>query len=329
MKPITALFLAIILSFALISGAQAQSAETIWLTASTTNFKTNETVIVTVNAASGTPVQGFTFQIRYDPACLQPTGATSPIPGMNGLSLPQTPGLVDATFASTTPQTVNGILAEVRFTTLGGCQTNLTLESAALAIRNAQGFAAPLPGVSLGEKNIALNIDKEVGNSQAPAPVSGGTPLPLGTAPSTDGGQSTPLWLIILFLGLMAAIGVVVAINVLRKPSQPSKPSKTSKPFQNQAPKLSVQQGSLAGRQFQITKIPYRIGRSPFSDIILNDPRITDEHAQIFLNDNNYYLMDLGGETFVNEKMLKKTTMLLKPGDKVRLGQSVLFVFGY
>ena len=122
------------------------------LTSNTSAYKTGETVLVTVNAVSGTPVQGFTFQIRYDPACLQPVNATSPIPGMNGLSLPQTTGLVDASFASTTPQTANGILAEVRFVTLGGCQTNLTLESAALAIRNKSGFAAPLAGVTVGEK---------------------------------------------------------------------------------------------------------------------------------------------------------------------------------
>ena len=33
--------------------------------------KEGETVVVTVNAVSGTPIQGLTFQIRYDPACLQ------------------------------------------------------------------------------------------------------------------------------------------------------------------------------------------------------------------------------------------------------------------
>jgi len=38
---------------------------------------------------------------------------------------------VDGSYASTTPQTVNGVLAEVRFTALQGCQTGLYLESAA------------------------------------------------------------------------------------------------------------------------------------------------------------------------------------------------------
>ena len=97
--------------------------ESIWLTTGTTEFKTGETFIVLVNGASVTPIQGFTFQIRYDPACLKPINTSSPISGMTGLSLPQTSGLVDASFASTTPQMANGVLAEVTFQTLGGCQT--------------------------------------------------------------------------------------------------------------------------------------------------------------------------------------------------------------
>ncbi|MBE0669108.1 MAG: hypothetical protein IH588_00840, partial [Anaerolineales bacterium] len=123
MKSIKALALAIIFAFIFVLNVSAQAPETIWITASTTAFKTGETVIVTVNAVSATPIQGFTFQIRYDPACLQPVNATSPISGMNGLQLPQTAGLVDASFASTTPQTANGVIAEVRLVTLGGCQT--------------------------------------------------------------------------------------------------------------------------------------------------------------------------------------------------------------
>jgi len=127
MKSTTALILAIILSFSFVFTAHAQTSESIWLTASTTSFKTGETVTVLVNAASVTQIQGFTFQIRYDPACLKPVNAASPISGMNGLGLPQTPGLVDASFASTVPQTANGVLAEVRFEALGGCQTKLMM----------------------------------------------------------------------------------------------------------------------------------------------------------------------------------------------------------
>ena len=117
MKSTAAFILALFLLVVTTTNVSAQSAESIWLTANATAYKTGETVIVTVNAASATPVQGFTFQIRYDPACLKPVNASSTIPGMNGLPLPQLVGLVDGSYASTTPQIVNGVLAEVRFVT--------------------------------------------------------------------------------------------------------------------------------------------------------------------------------------------------------------------
>jgi hypothetical protein len=327
MKQITSILLAIIFALSIVLNVNAQSAETIWLSATTTSYKTQETVITTVNAVSGTPIQGFTFQIRYDPACLQPVGATSPIPGMNGLSLPQTPGLVDATFASTTPQTAGGVIAEVRFLTLGGCQTNLVLESAALAIRNADGFAAPLPGVAVGaNNNVALNIDKAIGNSQVAAPVAGGTPLPLGNEPVVPSNkQDLSFWLIIGFLGVVVAGGIIITIRLLRKPA----PTPQQISDANHIATISMQQGSMSGQKFQLTKLPCRIGRSPFNEICLNDPNVSDEHARIFINNNIFYLMDLGGETIVNDTILRKSSAPLKPGDKVRLGQGVLFVFGY
>lgn len=215
MKSIRSLILAIIFTFFSVFSVSAQSAETIWITVGTLSFKTGETVIVTVNAVSATPIQGFTFQVRYDPACLQPVNATSPISGMNGLQLPQTSGLVDASFASTTPQTANGVLAEVRFITLAGCKTNLTLESAALAVRNESGFAAPLASVTVGEKNIALNIDKEKGVSQD-LPFSG-TPLPLGPADLvTKSTLPTGTIVVLVVIGVLVMIGVLIFIKQLR-----------------------------------------------------------------------------------------------------------------
>ena len=215
MKPIKAITLAIIFALISVLSVSAQAPETIWITASTTSFKTGETVLVTVNAVSATPIQGFTFQIRYDPACLKPVNATSPISGMNGLQLPQNTGLVDASFASTTPQTANGVLAEVRFVTLGGCQTNLTLESAALAIRNESGFAAPLTSVTVGEKNVALNIDKEKGVSQD-LPLSG-TPLLLSPADlATNSTLPTGTIAVLAVIGVLVVIGVFILIRQLR-----------------------------------------------------------------------------------------------------------------
>lgn len=196
--------------------AKAQAPESIWISASVARFKTGETVIVSVNGISAAPIQGMTFQIRFDPACLKALNAASPIPGLNGLSLPQLDGLVDASFASTTPVTANGLLAEVRFTALGACDTNLTLESAALVIKNESGFAAPLPGVTLGEKTIPLAISAEKGDPDA-SPLLG-TPLPLGTEPAPSSSSSlAPGTLIILsIIGALLLIGIFILIRILR-----------------------------------------------------------------------------------------------------------------
>ncbi len=217
MKPISVFVLALILIFSAVCVVNAQGAESIWLSANTTAYNRGETVTVTVNAASATPIQGFTFQIRYDPACLQPVNASSPIPGMNGLSLPQTTGLVDASFASTTPQIANGVLAEVQFQALAGCQTALTLESAGLAIRNASGFAAQLPGVSIGQSNISLAIDNAEGTSQEQPLL--GTPLALGPTGASDGNDSIVTQALLVMLLVVVGIIIVsfVVYRVLRR----------------------------------------------------------------------------------------------------------------
>lgn len=320
MKSVIAFVVAIIFTLSVAVNVNAQASESIWLTADTTAYKTGETVIVTVNAISATPIQGFTFQIRYDPACLRPVNASSLIPGMNGLPLPQLTGLVDGSYASTTPQTVNGVLAEVRFTSLGGCQTNLILESAALAIRNASGFAAPLSGVALGQENIALNIDKEVAVSQSALPISGAI-LPLDPPPADEG---IPGWIAGLLATLLVVAIVFGAFKLFRTRSGVTQ--KVSPP--SRAAALHIKHGPQAGKSIVINKLPFLIGRDPVNDICLDDPHVIGQHARIFATNNDYYLMDLGGETFVNGQAIRKSPALLKPGDVVRLGKSTLFVFG-
>ena len=130
---------------------------------------------------------------------------------MNGLYLPQTEGLVDASFASTTPQTANGVLAEVHFSALAGCQTNLILESAGLAIRDASGFAAPLPGVTVGEQNIVLNIDHTVGE-QVEQPLLG-TPLALG--PTSEGTPNRGTALLIILVVVVGTVGIMFGFYML------------------------------------------------------------------------------------------------------------------
>lgn len=337
-KRIFALFLASWLAGLAVFGVKAQSTDSIWLTADTTSYKTGETVTVLVNAIAGTPVQGFTFQIRYDPACLKPIKASSPVPGMNGLALPQISGQVDGSYASTVPQTVNGVLAQVYFQALGGCETNLTLESAALAIRNEQGFAAPLPGVMVTTNMVAMSISKEVGESLM-IPVAGAN-LPL--EPTIFEQTSRPIsgwWIGLLVLTLAGGAGWFLFKRLRPAPATPRAQPVPASVSMNRPPANKVspttgvaavhfKRGPYAGKSIPLNRLPVLIGRNPTSDICLNDPHILDQHARIFETNNGYYLMDLGGETYVNGQMVKRNSAFLKPGDVVRLGKSALFVFG-
>lgn len=218
MKKFISIFSAIIVSIIFVIPANAQTPESIWITSSTSSFKTGETLIVNVYANSASPIQGFTFQIRYDPACLEPINAASPISGMNGLLLPQLGGLVDATFASTTPQAVNGVIAEVRFTTLGTCETNLTLESAALAIKNESGIAAPLAGISIPEsqKAVPLTISSEQGSPSDQPLV--GAPLSLAVESDELAQSQLPTGTIVVLaiIVLLLIVGVFILVRILK-----------------------------------------------------------------------------------------------------------------
>lgn len=321
MKSVSAFLLAFILTAFATLNASAQSAESIWLTVNTTAYKTGETVLVNVNGASATPIQGFTFQIRYDAACLKPINAASTVPGMNGLPLPQLSGLVDGSYASTTPQTVNGVLAEIRFQALKGCQTNLTLESAALAIRNSAGFAAPLAGVTIGQRELALNIDKEAVTSQPELPVTGSL-LPL--TPSAETKAFKFGWIV----GLLATVFVLGCAFIFFKYFRMGSNRVQKRSSSSASAVLHMKHGPQAGRSFALNQLPCSIGRDPRNEICINDPHIMGQHARIFAANNDYYLMDLSGNTFINGHAVRNTSVVLKPGDVVRLGRSAFFVFG-
>ena len=327
MKRVSGTIFVFLLAFVFVFKANAQSTDSIWLSASTTAYKTGETVIATVNATAGTPIQGFTFQIRYDPACLKPMNASSQVPGMNGLPLPQISGQVDGSYASTTPQVVNGVLAEVYFQALKGCQTNLTLESAALAIRNAEGFAAPIPNVTIIGNNVALNIDTEVGVAQ-PIPQAGAN-LPLEPTIFETTNAEKYGWLISLIAALVVVGAGAIIYKRFRNVLPAAKPVMEKKVMPSSGiARVHFKHGPYAGKSFALNKLPFLIGRDPRNDLCLNDPHILAQHAKIFETSNGYYLMDLGGETYVNGQMVKRNSAFLKPGDVVRLGKSALFVFG-
>ena len=216
MKKLSLIILFVMIHLVSVVTVHAQTTETLWIQANSTAYKTNETVTVTVNGTSATPIQGFTAQIRYDPSCLRPENGTSPIPGMNGLAVPQQAGAADVSFASTTPQTANGILAELQFKALKGCQTSLTIDSAALVIRNDAGFAVPVSGIHVDQTPLMLNIDSTEGSPQSKVT----DPSALHLTPANAPASFSINWRMLGWFVLAATfIAVIIGLLVLLKPS--------------------------------------------------------------------------------------------------------------
>ena len=77
------------------------------------------------------------------------------------------------------------------------------------------------------------------------------------------------------------------------------------------------------------TRVPLEatttIGRAPECELRLEDTYASQQHARIFARGTGWYVEDLGSTngTFVNEQKLVAPA-LLQPGDRVRIGQTVL-----
>jgi len=69
------------------------------------------------------------------------------------------------------------------------------------------------------------------------------------------------------------------------------------------------------------------VGRAPGCELRLDDTYLSQEHARIFGRNGTWYVEDLGSTngTFVNEQKLVAPAMI-QPGDKVRVGTTVLEV---
>ena len=69
------------------------------------------------------------------------------------------------------------------------------------------------------------------------------------------------------------------------------------------------------------------IGRSRDNHLVIDDPRVSRNHAQIRVSQSNYHIFDLEstGGTFVNHKRISKS--ILHPGDIISLA-GVTIVYG-
>lgn len=71
---------------------------------------------------------------------------------------------------------------------------------------------------------------------------------------------------------------------------------------------------------------PITVGRSPDADIITLDERASRMHCSVRIWDGEYYVKDLKSKngTYLNQQKVEMAK--IKPGDKVRLGNSILHI---
>ena len=343
MKHLIAIFLACIFAFSTIFAnvVSAQAAETIWMETDKGSYGAGETVTVTLKANSVTPFQGFTFKLRYDPACLEPTVPASLLSGLNYMPVPQKSGLVSGIFANTSPLSANGALAEIKFKILTSCQSTLKLEKASLSISDASGMPVAIQGISLGASSLVVTT----GGSEAALtqPTHAAPANPTIIVPDTDAAAVPALNLTpentsapsttqfdwgSLLLGLAVLIVLIVAVFVFIRRRFPAKDPFTSAPLP-QNPALIIKRGPDAGKFLPILNFPCRIGSSPSNEIQLLDTRIGASHAEILADQHGYTLVDLGSPdgTYLNGRLMNNQQAVLTPGDTVRMG-GILLVFG-
>lgn len=77
--------------------------------------------------------------------------------------------------------------------------------------------------------------------------------------------------------------------------------------------------GGLAGRQFALEST-FLVGRGPYNHVVIDDPRVSRQHAKISPEDGEHVVHDLGSAngTFVNDEPVKRHKLV--PGDIVRFG---------
>jgi pSer/pThr/pTyr-binding forkhead associated (FHA) protein len=97
----------------------------------------------------------------------------------------------------------------------------------------------------------------------------------------------------------------------------------------NQEFQLTIRKGPKVGQAFRLDARSLIIGRDPMSDIIINDPEVSRQHARISETEDGFQIEDLGSTngTFVEGQRLKSEPVPLKPGQSIGMGSGVRLVY--
>ena len=94
----------------------------------------------------------------------------------------------------------------------------------------------------------------------------------------------------------------------------------------NYIPEILVAQGPLKGTRFAVPQAGLRLGRSSTCEISLPDPALSRNHCLFEIRENQLWVTDLASAngTQVNDEPLGADSQVLKPGDRICAGETVL-----
>ena len=97
----------------------------------------------------------------------------------------------------------------------------------------------------------------------------------------------------------------------------------------NPSAELVAVDGPMKGRHYLVDKSNYRLGRSANNDLcVAPDDSVSGEHACLRYQSGGLFLYDQGSRngTFLNEQRVTGTPVMVRPGDRIRLGESAFEV---
>src|SRR5262249_61242082 len=98
---------------------------------------------------------------------------------------------------------------------------------------------------------------------------------------------------------------------------------------ENPRGELVAVEGPMKGRHYLVDKSNYRLGRNANNDLcVATDDSVSGEHACLRLQGDGLFLYDQGSRngTFLNEQRVGGTPVMVRPGDRIRLGESAFEV---
>lgn len=87
--------------------------------------------------------------------------------------------------------------------------------------------------------------------------------------------------------------------------------------------------GAVKGRRYSVDRLTFNIGSASDNDLsISNDDYISGHHASLQFDDGSFYIRDRNSRngTFVNEGRVTQSAVLIQPGDRIRVGESIFQV---